>query len=199
MMGIELVLASNNDHKHAEFRRLFPDARVLAPREIGISFDFEETGSTFFDNARGKALALFRKAGRPVIADDSGLCVQALGGNPGIMSNRFGAGPDGKPLETGKRNAYLLEKLAGKTERRAFFVCCLVLVLDEERFAAVQETVHGFITEEPRGKNGFGYDPLFFLPEDGMTMAELPDARKDQVSHRGRAARRLGNCLLLDS
>jgi XTP/dITP diphosphohydrolase len=199
MMGFELVLASNNDHKHAEFCRLFPDVHVLLPRDIGVSFDFEETGSTFFDNARGKALALFRKAGRPVIADDSGLCVHALDGAPGIMSNRFGAGPDGKVLETGRRNAYLLSRLAGEKDRGAFFVCCLVLVHDEERFAAVQETVHGVITEEPRGKNGFGYDPLFFLPEAGMTMAELPDARKDQVSHRGRAARRLGACLLLDS
>ncbi len=199
MMGIELVLASNNEHKHAEFCRLFPNARVLLPRDIGISFDHEETGETFFDNARGKALALFRKAGRPVIADDSGLCVHALGGAPGIMSNRYGAGPDGKLLETPKRNAYLLEKLKGEKDRRAFFICCLVLVQDGERFVAVQETVHGVITEEPRGKNGFGYDPLFFLPESGMTMAELPDAQKDEVSHRGRAARRIGGCLLLDS
>ena len=199
MMGIELVLASNNDHKHAEFCRLFPDTLVLLPRDVGIAFDFEETGKTFFDNARGKALALFRKAGRPVIADDSGLCVHALGGAPGIMSNRFGAAADGTVLETGKRNAFLLEKLAGVADRRAFFVCCLVLVQDEERFTSVQETVHGVITKEPRGRNGFGYDPLFLLPSLGMTMAELPHDRKDELSHRGRAARRLGACLSLDS
>ncbi|MGO9412381.1 MAG: RdgB/HAM1 family non-canonical purine NTP pyrophosphatase [Spirochaetia bacterium] len=199
MMSIELVLASNNDHKHAEFRRLFPDVTVLSPRDVGVTFDFEETGNTFFDNARGKALALFRRAGRAVIADDSGLCVQALGGAPGIMSNRYGAAADGTVLETGKRNAFLLEKLAGIADRRAFFVCCLVLVQDEERFTSVQETVHGVITEEPRGRNGFGYDPLFLLPSLGMTMAELPDAQKDELSHRGRAARRLGACLSLDS
>jgi len=199
MMDVELVLASNNEHKHAEFCRLFPRARVLLPRDIGVSFDFEETGGTFFENARGKALALFQRAGRPVIADDSGLCVHALGGAPGIMSNRYGAGADGKPLETGRRNAYLLENLRGEKDRRAYFICCLVLVQDQERFVAVQETVHGFITDEPRGKNGFGYDPLFFLPDSGMTMAELPDAKKDEVSHRGRAARRIGGCLLLDS
>ncbi|HUI69282.1 MAG TPA: RdgB/HAM1 family non-canonical purine NTP pyrophosphatase [Spirochaetia bacterium] len=199
MMAIELVLASNNEHKHSEFCRLFPKARILLPRELGVAFDFEETGATFFDNARGKALALFRKAGRPVIADDSGLCVRALGGAPGVMSNRFGAGPDGRLLETAKRNAFLLEKLTGTKDRDAFFVCCLVLVLDEDRFVAVQETVHGVITEEPRGRNGFGYDPLFLLPSLGMTLAELSDERKDDVSHRGRAARRLGGCLLLDS
>jgi len=199
MMGIELVLASNNAHKHTEFCRLFPRIRVLLPRDIGVSFEHEETGDTFFDNARGKALALFRAAGRPVIADDSGLCVHALGGAPGILSNRYGAGADGKLLEAGARNAYLLQKLEGEKDRRAFFVCCLVLVLDEERFVAVQETVHGVITEEPRGKNGFGYDPVFFLPGSGMTMAEIPDAHKDEVSHRGRAAARISGCLLLDS
>jgi XTP/dITP diphosphohydrolase len=199
MMAIELLLASNNEHKHAEFCRLFPKARVLLPRDIGVCFDFEENGGTFFDNARGKALELFRKAGRPVIADDSGLCVHALGGAPGIKSNRYGAGQDGKVLETTKRNAYLLEKLRGSTDRSAFFVCCLVLVRDGERFTAVQETVHGFITEEPRGRNGFGYDPLFFLPQLGMTMAELPDIRKDEVSHRGRAARMMGAVISLDT
>jgi len=198
-MAIELVLASNNEHKHAEFCRLFPKARILLPRELGVSFHFDEMGATFFDNARGKALALFRAAGRPVIADDSGLCVRALGGAPGVMSNRFGAGPDGRILETEKRNAFLLEKLKGTTERDAFFVCCLVLVQEEDRFIAVQETVHGVMTEEPRGRNGFGYDRLFLLPRLGMTLAELPDPRKDDVSHRGRAARRLGACLLLDS
>lgn len=199
MMAIDLVLASNNEHKHAEFCRLFPKTRILLPQDVGVSFHFDETGETFFDNARGKARELFRKAGRPVIADDSGLCVRALGGAPGVMSNRFGASPDGKLLETERRNAFLLEKLRGATDRDAFFVCCLVLVLDEDRFLAVQETVHGVITKEPRGRNGFGYDPLFLLPALGLTLAELPDERKDDVSHRGRAARRLDGCLLLDS
>jgi XTP/dITP diphosphohydrolase len=199
MMGIELLLASNNEHKHAEFCRLFPGARVLLPRDLGVPFDFEESAETFFDNARGKALALFRKTGRPVIADDSGLCVLALGGLPGIRSNRYGAGPDGVSLETGKRNAFLLERLTGVTDRSAFFVCCIVLVNDEERFVAAQETVHGVITEEPRGRNGFGYDPLFLLPRLGRTLAELADTQKDQVSHRGRAARRLGAILSVDS
>lgn len=195
MMGIELVLASNNDHKHAEFSRLLRGTRVLLPRDVGVSFDYQENAQTFFDNARGKALALFRKTGRPVIADDSGLCVHALDGAPGILSNRYGAGPDGVSLETGKRNAFLLERLTGTTDRAAFFVCCLVLVNDEERFLAVQETVHGIITEEPRGRNGFGYDPLFLLPSLGRTLAELTEAEKDEVSHRGRAARRLAASL----
>ena len=99
-----------------------------------------------------------------MLADDSGLCVRALGGEPGVTSNRFGAGPDGRILDTPKRNALLLQKLGGATDRAAYFVCCLVLVQDEARFIAVQETVHGIITDAPRGTNGFGYDPLFLVP-----------------------------------
>ncbi len=198
-MSLELVLASNNEHKFAEFSRLFPNVRILLPRHIGIEFHFPENGATFFENARGKALALFSAAGsRPVLSDDSGLCVHALGGKPGVESNRYGAGPDGKTLETPKRNAYLLDRLAGLTDRSAFFVCCLVFVAEEDRFVVVQETVHGTITGEPRGKNGFGYDPLFLLPRLGRTLAELSDEQKDAVSHRGRAARRLRAALAVD-
>jgi XTP/dITP diphosphohydrolase len=199
MMSIEIVLASNNEHKFAEFSRLFPNVRILLPRDVGVAFQFQESGTTFFENARGKAFALLLQAGRPVIADDSGLCVRALRGEPGILSNRYGAGPDGKNLETEKRNAYLLQRLAGETDRAAFFVCCLVFLSDENRFVVVQETVHGTIAEEPRGKNGFGYDPLFLLPRADRTLAELPDEQKDAVSHRGRAARRLAACLSVDT
>jgi XTP/dITP diphosphohydrolase len=186
----ELLLASNNDHKHAEFARLFPDVRIVRPRDVGVDFDFSEDGASFLDNALGKARALYALAHRPVIGDDSGLCVAALGGGPGVQSSRYGW--DGtRKLETPERNALLLSRLAGAADRRAFFVCCLVLAIDEERFIAVQETVHGEITETPRGANGFGYDPLFLLTARGLTIAELPDAEKDLVSHRGRAARRL--------
>ncbi|HVO39061.1 MAG TPA: RdgB/HAM1 family non-canonical purine NTP pyrophosphatase [Spirochaetia bacterium] len=194
---IEMVLASNNAHKLAEVSRLFPGTRIITPRELGIVFEFEENGATFFDNARGKAASLFQKVGRPVLADDSGLCVHALGGAPGIASNRYGAGPDGRLLESPRRNALLLENLGSTEDRAASFVCCLVLVQDEGRFIAVQETVHGTITDAPRGTNGFGYDPLFLLPGLGKTLAELSDEEKDEVSHRGRAARRLRALLTL--
>jgi XTP/dITP diphosphohydrolase len=191
----ELLLASNNDHKHAEFVRLFPDLRIVRPREIGLDFEFVEDGASFLENALGKARALYGIAHRPVIGDDSGLCVAALGGEPGVHSSRYGW--DGtRKLETAERNALLLSRLAGAADRRAFFVCCLVLVLDPERFVSVQETVHGQIAASPRGANGFGYDPLFLLPDRGLTMAELPDVDKDRVSHRGRAAHRL--CTMLD-
>ncbi len=125
------------------------------------------------------------------MADDSGLCVQALGGEPGIFSSRYGSGAGGVVLDAPRRNAYLLDRMEGIQDRAAYFVCCLVLVLDESRFVAVQETVHGRIAEGPRGENGFGYDPLFIVPGHEKTIAELPDQVKDSISHRGLAARRI--------
>jgi XTP/dITP diphosphohydrolase len=191
MMEQEFLLASNNDHKRQELVRLLPGARILTPAEVGLRFDFDEDGETFLANAFGKAVALFHAAQRPVIADDSGLCVRALGGEPGIFSSRYGSGAGGALLGAPQRNAYLLDRMEGLTDRAAWFVCCLVLLLEESRFVVAQETVHGTIAEEPRGENGFGYDPLFLVPETGKTIAELPDAEKDAISHRGRAARRI--------
>jgi XTP/dITP diphosphohydrolase len=191
----ELLLASNNDHKRREFTRLFPGVKILVPRDLGIELDVPEDGQTFFANAHGKAAALQLLAGRPVIADDSGLCVDALGGEPGIYSARYGSRPGEEPLEAPRRNRYLLERMNGMEERAAHFVCCLVLLFSGDRFLAAQETVSGVITHEPRGTHGFGYDPLFLLPGLGQTMAELPDAEKDRLSHRGRAARRMRELL----
>jgi XTP/dITP diphosphohydrolase len=199
MMERELLLASNNNHKKQEFVRLFPGARILTPVEIGLRFDFEEDGDTFLANAFGKAEALFHLAGRPVIADDSGLCVKALGGEPGIFSSRYGAGAGGVLLAAPQRNAYLLDRMEGLADRAAWFVCCLVLVLEESRFFVAQETVHGTVAEAPRGENGFGYDPLFVVPGTGRTMAELPEEEKDAISHRGRAARRIRAVLAADA
>ena len=194
-MITELLLASNNEHKSREFARLFRGVSICMPRDIGIDFDFPEDGLTFLANAQGKADALHRLARRPVIADDSGLCVPSLGGEPGVFSARYGSAPGSAPLDAPLRNEYLLKKMAGITERAAYFVCCLVLVLSDDRFFVVQETVPGLITTAPRGANGFGYDPLFLLPEQEKTMAELPDADKDRLSHRGKAARRIGALL----
>jgi len=191
----ELLLASNNEHKTREFTRLFPGVRIRVPREVGIEFDFPEDGDTFFANAHGKAAALHRLSGRPVIADDSGLCVDSLGGEPGILSARYGSAAGGPVLDAPRRNDYLLARMAGMTARNARFVCCLVLLLGTERFISAQETVAGVIAESPRGDHGFGFDPLFFLADRGMTMAELSDVDKDRISHRGRAARRIRDFL----
>ena len=167
---------------------------MLSPREIGVEFDADETGSTYLENALIKAHALAAEApNRVIAADDSGLSVPALGGAPGVYSARFGSAEAGRMLESEERNALLLESMKGISgeERRAFFVCCMVLMIDEHRFFTVQETLSGLIAEEATGSGGFGYDPIFYLPEHRMSAAQLKPQEKDAVSHRGRACARL--------
>jgi XTP/dITP diphosphohydrolase len=158
---------------------------------LGVDFRYEEAGATYLDNALGKALHLFAQVGRPVLADDSGLEVPALGGEPGIRSSRYGSQPGGPKLSDADRCRLLLAKADGLSDRSCFFVCCIALVLEQPRFFTAQEICRGQLAGEPRGSGGFGYDPVVFLPERGKTVAELADREKDRVSHRGRAARRL--------
>jgi len=145
----------------------------------------EETGETFAANARLKALGLARQLGEWVLADDSGLCVDALGGGPGVRSARY-AGPHATDAE---RVAKLLGELADVEEasRGARFVCALALAAPDRVLIEVAGACHGRIIRQPRGADGFGYDPVFLYPELGLTFAELPLEEKNQVSHRGRA------------
>jgi XTP/dITP diphosphohydrolase len=184
---MKLSLASNNRHKRKELERILKGHEILLPVEMGIEYSHRETGSTYFENAMGKAETLFRQVGEPVLADDSGLSVQALDGKPGTFSARYG----GEGLSDRDRYNFLLENMRGIEDRRAFFVCCIVLLLDTNRFFVAQETFAGLIARQPSGEGGFGYDPIFFLPETGCTVAELADVTKDEISHRGLAARRL--------
>ena len=188
-----LTVATNNPHKLREFRRLFPDFQLLSPEQIDCTFSFEETGTTYLENALGKAQYLCQLSGRPVLADDSGLEVVGLGGEPGVYSSRYGS-VDGK-LSDFERNAYLLNRAASISDRACYFVCCMVAVFGEKRFFVVQETFHGVLAAEPSGSGGFGYDPVVYLPEKGKTVAELSDEEKDAISHRGKAARRLAALL----
>ncbi|MDR2070205.1 MAG: RdgB/HAM1 family non-canonical purine NTP pyrophosphatase [Treponema sp.] len=196
--------ASGNLHKKQEAAALFPRWDIQLPAEAGIAFDPQETGSTFLENALIKARTLYRQAAGagqpgldgPVLADDSGICVDALGGRPGIYSARYagrdGAGlPGGKKLEAPERNALLLEELGDNPNRTARFVCAMVLLWDENRFLLVQETLEGELVRpgEGRGSGGFGYDPVFYLPDRGLTLAELSGAEKNRISHRGKAAK----------
>lgn len=185
----EILLATANDHKRTEINRLMPGIRLSLPSEAGILFDVPEDGNTFYENALIKARFLHEKTGKPVLADDSGLCVDALNGEPGIYAARYGSVPGGPKLESADRNRYLLSKMEHTENRRAFFVCCMVLVVDPYRVFSVQETVEGYITRQPAGSGGFGYDPVFFVPEAGKTMAELTEDEKNILSHRGRAGR----------
>jgi XTP/dITP diphosphohydrolase len=205
---MDILLATGNPHKKDEFERILHPHRILIPSEIGLDFDPEESGATYLDNALIKARALAETArlcgsdpyaGLPVLADDSGLSVPALGGAPGVLSARYGSTGTGRDLESAERNALLLRNmdLLDGGDRQAFFVCCMVLLLDDYRVFTAQETFSGVIARAPAGSGGFGYDPVFLLPSRGCTVAELEDREKDAVSHRGRAGLRVR--ALLDS
>ncbi len=192
------LLATGNQHKKFELQQILDGVLLKTPEEIGVDFDCEETGSTFLENSILKARTLFELTGQPVIADDSGLCVDGLGGAPGIFSARYGSPADGPDLDSPERNRYLLQNmnhLDGPEARKATFVCCMTAILDEYRVYTVQETMDGYITDKPYGQGGFGYDPVFFLAEHNKTVAELSDREKNTISHRGRAAAALGMLL----
>ena len=185
-----LVLASNNAGKLREFSQLLAplDYEVLPQAAFDIP-EAEEPHCTFVENALAKARHASRLTGLPALADDSGLCVAALGGAPGVLSARYG----GEPKSDARNNARLLQALDGQPDRRAHYVCVLVLVLhaeDPQPLIAEGEW-HGEILKAERGDGGFGYDPLFLIPELGLTCAELPATQKNALSHRGKAMARL--------
>ncbi len=180
------ILASNNAHKHAEIGAILADMGVeLVPqREAGCGFEVDETGETFEENAYLKAIAVTRATGLPAIADDSGLEVDALGGEPGVYSARYtGSHAD----SDADRCRYLLEKLGGAEQRSARFVSCICCTFPNGDVLCAKGVCEGAILRAPRGENGFGYDPIF-LPEGyDRSMAELPPEEKNRISHRGRA------------
>ena len=187
---MKLYFASGNDHKKTEMSRLLGGFELTLPKEEGISFDPDENGSTFIDNAVIKAKALYDIVHAPVLADDSGLCVDALGGKPGIHTARYGEEEAGRKLSAGEKYMLLLKNMEGITNRRAEFVCAICLYLSPTRIYVIQETSEGSIAQKPsNGSGGFGYDPVFYNNEAGRIVAELPEGEKDLYSHRGKAAR----------
>ncbi|MDR0374465.1 MAG: RdgB/HAM1 family non-canonical purine NTP pyrophosphatase [Treponema sp.] len=190
--------ATGNEHKRRELAAILAGHSVKIPSDAGVAVDPDESGDAFLENAFIKARALFELTCEPVVADDSGLCVDALGGRPGVHSARYGGGVNGK-LASSERNALLLKEISGASSiagrRTARFVCAMALVLSKDRFFAVQETLEGEIIGEERGTGGFGYDPIFFLPERGLTVAELSEREKNRISHRAKAARAIGKML----
>jgi XTP/dITP diphosphohydrolase len=189
MYAVEMVIwfATGNEHKRGELAAILPDVELRIPSDAGIDFEPDENGKTFLDNALIKAHALYRLVHEPVIADDSGLCVDALGGRPGLHSSRYGA-EGGRRLEAAERNELLLRELGDEPDRGARFVCAMALLTGEYRFFAAQETLEGKLLREQRGTGGFGYDPLLYLPSQGCTVAELPTDIKNRLSHRAKAA-----------
>jgi XTP/dITP diphosphohydrolase len=211
--------ASGNAHKKAELSAILQThgvgCRLLLPKEAGLDFDPEETGNSFHENALLKARELYTlldknrpplfSPGDPVIADDSGICVDALGGRPGIYSARYagaaGRKPEagsGKKLESSERNALLLEELGDNPNRQARFVCAMVLMYSPNRFFLAQETMEGELVKDlghAKGTGGFGYDPILFIPELGRTVAELSEEEKNTISHRGKAGKIIAKTL----
>lgn len=185
-----LVLASNNAGKLREFRRLLEPLRieVIAQAELGIG-EVVEPHPTFIENALAKARHASAHAELPALADDSGLCVPALGGMPGVISARYA----GEPKSDARNNARLIAELRAVADRRAHYYCVLVWVRapDDPEPIVAEGAWHGRIVEAPRGSGGFGYDPHFEDLETGMTGAELPLEKKNALSHRGRAIRAL--------
>lgn len=182
---MKFVLASNNRKKLAELRAILgaQGHEVASLHECGVQSDPEETGETFEQNARIKARSACAATGLPSIADDSGLEVDALGGAPGVRSARYCPGSDAD------RVAFLLKNLESvpDAERTARFVSAVACVFPDGRELVTRGECGGVILRERRGEGGFGYDPVFYVPQEGLTFAQLPAERKNAISHRGRA------------
>lgn len=191
---MKLVVASNNAGKLREFGELLAPLgwEAVAQREFGVA-ECDEPHCTFLENALEKARHASRCTGLPALADDSGLCVHALGGAPGVLSARYAQATDDEPKSDARNNEKLLAELAAHADRRAHYVCVLAFVrhADDPQPIIAEGEWHGEIIDERRGSGGFGYDPLFYVPELGLTAAELDPARKNARSHRGQALKRL--------
>lgn len=186
---MKLILATKNKHKVQEFCRILEPLgwEVLPQDAVAPDLEVEETGTTFAENAALKAMALYRATGLPAVADDSGLCVDALNGAPGVYSARYA----GEAQDSDANNAKLLRELQGipDEQRTARFVCSLCVVFSKEDILTCEGICEGKIAHHLHGQNGFGYDPLFMVGEESF--AELDGERKDSISHRGNALRLL--------
>lgn len=192
---MRLLIATTNQHKLEEFRSLLADLplTLVSLSDVGIANDVAETGATFAENARIKAESYAAQSGLLTLADDSGLQVDALGGRPGLYSARYG-GPGATPAD---QHRLLLQELAGMPQaaRTAQFVCVIAIAQTGAPTELVEGILEGLIADAPRGSHGFGYDPLFYLPDRGCTAAELPPEEKNRISHRARAAQKAHDLL----
>ena len=210
---MKIYLATGNLHKKKEMCELLKEHEILIPKDEGIDFNPEETGTTFYENSLIKAKALYEIVHCPVIADDSGICVDALGGEPGLYSSRY-AGPefihgkpDGTKISQEEQNIFLIEQTnqaikSGKLpkgeylhgERSCHYTCAMVMYCGGDRLFVAQETFEGTLIDDiskQSGSGGFGYDPIVFLPEFNKTVAELTAEQKNEISHRGKAVKAL--------
>ena len=184
-MAEKFVLATHNAKKLEEMREILSGlgVEVVSPADLEIEIEVEETGNTFAENAMLKAKAISAAASLPAIADDSGLCVDALNGGPGVYSARYG----GEELDDRGRCMLLLENLRGQTTRAAHFACAIACVFPDGRTLEAEGRCDGAIAFAPLGTGGFGYDPVFLVPEKGKTFGQLTAGEKHAISHRGKA------------
>ena len=208
---MKIYLATGNKNKKKEMVELLPDHEIVIPSDEGIVFDPDETGTTFYENSLIKAKALYDIVHYPVIADDSGICVDALGGSPGIYSSRY-AGPDfmhGKPdgskITQEEQNKFIIQQTNDAIKsgnlpempylhgpRSCHYTCAMVLYCGPDRLFVAQETFEGSLIDDinkQAGSGGFGYDPIVFLPEYNKTVAQITAEEKNAISHRGKAVR----------
>ena len=185
---MKVVLASKNKHKLVEISQITAQfgMELVLQAELGVDIDVEETGTTFEENSLLKAEAVMKATGLPALADDSGITVEALGGEPGIYSARYGFD---ESLDDHGRLMLLLKNTEQipDGQRQAKFVCVISFITPEGQVIQARGEIHGELTREPRGENGFGYDPIFYYPPLGKTTAELSAEEKNEVSHRANA------------
>ena len=182
---MKVVLASKNQHKLVEMRDILSaqGVEVVLESDVGVDVDVEETGTTFEENSLLKARAVMEACGLPAIADDSGLCVDALNGAPGVWSARYG----GEGLDDVGRYRLLLENMKGQLDRKCRFVSVITLCMPGGDVISARGECPGTLAYAPQGENGFGYDPIFFVPEKKKTFAQLSAEEKNAISHRGNA------------
>ena len=187
---MKVVLASKNPHKLVEISKITEKFgfELVLQSELGVDIDVEETGSTFEENSYLKAEAVMKATGLPALADDSGIAVDALNGEPGIYSARYGFD---ESLDDWGRLQLLLKNMENVPDgqRQAKFVCVITMVTPEGQCIQARGEIHGELLRAPAGENGFGYDPIFYYPPAGMTTAEMAPEEKNQVSHRANALR----------
>ena len=182
---MKYVLATHNPGKLKEMGAILAQfgVEVVSPKDLGLTVDVEETGATFAENAMLKAKAICAAAQLPAIADDSGLCVDALNGGPGVYSARYG----GEGLDDRGRYMLLLNNMRGQTTRAAHFACAIACAFPNGDTLTAEGRCDGTIAFAPMGEGGFGYDPVFFVPEKAKTFGQLTAEEKSAISHRGRA------------
>ena len=186
-MSMKFVLATHNPGKLREMSAILGElgVEVVSPADVGITVDVEETGTTFAENAMLKAKAICAAVGLPAIDDDSGLCVDALNGGPGVYSARYG----GEGLDDKGRYMLLLNTMRGQTTRKAHFAGAIACAFPNGDELTAQGQCDGAIAFAPMGEGGFGYDPVFLVPEKGKTFGQLTAEEKSAISHRGKALR----------